>query len=96
MLVNINDENNRRGLINIFVRALYLWDDRMTLILNGGDRAITIDDILLDEIEEHFEDAISSHAACSPLVADAPPNYRVKKDIWLKKPVSMRPGRLLS
>ena len=70
---NINDENNRRGLINIFVRALYLWDDRMTLILNGGDRAITIDDILLDEIEEHFEEAISSRAACSPLVADAPP-----------------------
>ena len=45
----------------------------MTLILNGGDRPITIDDILLDEIEEHFEDAISGHSPCSPLVADAPP-----------------------
>ena len=33
----------------------------------------TIDDILLDEIEEHFENAVSSHARCSPLVADAPP-----------------------
>ena len=71
---NVNDENNRRGIINIFLRAIYLWDDRMTLIFNGGDRPITIDDILLDEIEEHFEAAISSHAACSPLVVDAPPN----------------------
>ena len=41
--------------------------------MNGGDRQITIDNILIDEIEEHFEDAISSHAECSPLVSDAPP-----------------------
>ena len=70
---NVNDENNRRGMVNIFLRAIYLYDDRMTLILNGGDRPITIDDILLDEIEEHFESAVSRHAGCSPLVAAAPP-----------------------
>ncbi|MDE7042143.1 MAG: hypothetical protein K2P10_05050, partial [Oscillospiraceae bacterium] len=52
---------------------IYLYDDRMTLILNGGDRPITIDDILLDEIEKHFESVVSSHAGCSPLVAVAPP-----------------------
>ena len=60
-------------MVNIFLRAIYLYDDRMTLILNGGDRPITIDDILLDEIEEHFEAAVSSHAGCSSLVAVAPP-----------------------
>lgn len=70
---DVNDENNRRGMVNIFLRAIYLYDDRMTLILNGGDRPITIDDILLDEIEEHFEAAVSSHAGCSSLVAVAPP-----------------------
>jgi len=69
---NINDEITRRGLVNIFVRAIYLYDDRMTLILNGGDRPITIDDILLDEIEGHFQAAISSRSPCSPLVADVP------------------------
>ena len=69
----INDENNRRGIINIFLRAIYLFDDRLTLILNGGDRQITIDNILIDEIEEHFADAVSYHARCSPLVAAAPP-----------------------
>lgn len=67
---NINDENNRRGIINIFLRAVYLYDDRFTLILNGGDRPITIDDILLDEIGDSFEDAITEHMGCSPLVAD--------------------------
>ena len=70
---NVNDENNRWGMVNIFLRAIYLYDDRMTLILNGGDRPITIDDILLDEIEEHFEHSVSSHAGCSPLVVAAPP-----------------------
>ena len=71
---NINDENNRKGIVNIFLRAVYLYDDRMTLILNGGDRQITIDDTLLDEIEDYFEDTVSNHAKCSSLVADAPPN----------------------
>jgi len=65
---SVNDENNRRGIINIFLRAIYLYDDRMTLILNGGDKPITIDDILLDEIE-----ADNVEFECSPMVADAPP-----------------------
>lgn len=65
---NLNDENNRRGIINIFLHSIYLQDDRFTLMLNGGDKPIVIDDILLDEIEadnEVFE--------CSRMVADAPP-----------------------
>lgn len=71
---NVNDENTRRGLINIFLRAIYLYDDRMTLLFNGGDRPITIDDFLINEIEEHFQDAVSSHIKCSSMVAQAPPN----------------------
>ncbi len=65
---NLNDENNQRGIINIFLHSIYLKDDRFTLILNGGDKPIVIDDILLDEIEadnEEFE--------CSRMVAGAPP-----------------------
>ena len=72
---------NRRGIINIFLREIYLFDDRLTLILNGGDRQITIDDILIDEIEEHFADAVSYHARCSPLVAAAPPLRDVLKNL---------------
>ena len=73
---DIDDENTRRGIINIFLRAVYLYDDRMTLFFNGGERPIILDDVLLDEIEEHFESAVSYHKECSPLVADAPPRRR--------------------
>ena len=64
----MNDVNNRRGIINIFLRAIYLFDDRLTLILNGGDKPIVIDDILLDDIEASNEEYLSSS-----LVANAPP-----------------------
>ena len=30
--------------LNIFLLAIYLYDDRFTLILNGSDTPITIDD----------------------------------------------------
>lgn len=53
----------------------------MTLILNGGDRQITIDDILLDEIEEYFEGEVLSHAGCSSLVADAPPKLTLYEPV---------------
>ena len=65
---NVNDINNRRGIINIFLQAVYLWDDRLTIVLNGGDKPITIDDILLDEIE-----ADNAEFVCSRMVAEAPP-----------------------
>ena len=87
---NVNDENNRRGMVNIFLRAIYLYDDRMTLILNGGDRPITIDDILLDEIEEHFEVAVSSHAECSSLVAVAPPQTGYKRCVYSRFLIVLR------
>jgi Site-specific recombinases, DNA invertase Pin homologs len=67
---NVNDTNNRRGIINIFLQAVYLWDDKLTIVLNGGDKAITIDDILLDEIE-----ADNAEFSCSRMVAEAPPEY---------------------
>lgn len=70
---DINDENTKRGIINIFLRAVYLYDDRFTLILNGSEKPVTIDDALLDEIEEEFASARPDCGLCSPLVADAPP-----------------------
>ena len=42
--------------------------------MNGSDTPITIDDILLDEIEEGLEGDPNSCEGCSSLVADAPPN----------------------
>ena len=63
----MDNERNRKGIINIFLRAIYLWDDKMTLILNGGNKPITIDGILLDEIEADNKAFVSSS-----MVAEAP------------------------
>ena len=71
-----NDENTKRGIINIFLRAVYLFDETFTLILNGSDKPIVIDDILLDEIEEGLEGDLTNCERCSSLVADAPPIFQ--------------------
>lgn len=68
---NVDDENNRKGIVNIFLRAIYLWDDRFTLILNGGDKPVTIEDIPLEEIE-----ASNAEFECSLMVAPAPPHMK--------------------
>ena len=68
-----NDENTKRGIINIFLRAVYLFNETFTLILNGSDKPIVIDDILLDEIEEGLEGDLTNCEGYSSLVADAPP-----------------------
>jgi hypothetical protein len=65
------------GIINIFFRAVYLWDDKLTIILNGGDKPITIDDILLDEIE-----ADNAEFECSRMVAGAPPKHKTPKRVF--------------
>ena len=66
-------------MINIFLQAVYLYDDKMTLILNGGERPLTIDNILLDEIEGYFEGTTSNCTGCSSLVAVAPPTQGLPK-----------------
>ena len=78
---SINDENVRKGIVNIFLRAIYLKDDRFTLILNGGDRPIEIDDVLLEEVEENLEGA-----GCSSMVAYAPPTESTNFDRNLSTP----------
>lgn len=48
-----DDIKYRRNLINIFINKIYLYDDKITLIFNSGDNPITINDLLLSEIEEN-------------------------------------------
>lgn len=49
---DVNDIKYRRLLIDVFVNAIYLYDDRLTLVFNSGDETVTINDKLLSEIEE--------------------------------------------
>ena len=46
-----NDVNKRRAIINIFVNAIYLYDDRFTVIFNSWSRMLEVKDIPLDDIE---------------------------------------------
>jgi len=56
-----NDEKYRKTLINIFVNAVYLYDDKLTIIFNSGDKPVTVNDLLLEEIQENLE---SSEGLC--------------------------------
>ena len=65
---------HRRCTISIFIRAIYLYDDRFTIYLNGSNQPIALENVFLDEVEDYFDSQISDSAECSLLVADAPPN----------------------
>lgn len=48
---NADDIRYRKTLINVFVNAIYLYDDRVTIIFNSGDKPVTVTDELLSDIE---------------------------------------------
>ncbi len=54
MLPN-NNEYKRRALVNIFINAIYLHDGYFTMILNAGNRPLSVENIPLDDIEKAFE-----------------------------------------
>ena len=47
-----NDPKYRKTLVTVLVNAIYLYDDKMTLILNVGDNPVEISETLLDDIEK--------------------------------------------
>lgn len=57
---NANDIKHRRTLISVFINAIYLYDDKITLVFNSGDVPVTIDDKLLSEIEQDNKNAEKS------------------------------------
>ena len=69
---DMNDSKDRQSLINIFVREIYLKDDRFTMILNGSGQPVEVSDILLEDIEAAFGESPSDEGDSSSLVADAP------------------------
>jgi len=48
---NVDNIQYRKTLINVFINAIYLYDDRMVIIFNSGDKPVTVTDKLLSEIE---------------------------------------------
>ena len=66
-----DDVKYRKTLISVLVNAIFLYDDRITLVFNSGDTPVTIDDIMLSDIEQSNE-----AAKCLFLNNVAPPRTR--------------------
>ena len=79
---SISDFKYQKMLIKIFVNAIYLYDDRVTITFNSGDDTVTINDRLLTELEEN--DAKTKNLF---LDSDGPPkrndNFRKKIVVFL-------------
>lgn len=56
---NINDIRYKKALIDIFVKSIYLYDDRVTIIFNVDDISITIDDVILNNIDKKTKNLYS-------------------------------------
>ena len=46
-----DDLSYRKTLINVFVNAVYLYDDHLVIFFNSGDKPVSIDGDLLDQTE---------------------------------------------
>ena len=70
---DINDKDMRRRIINIFINAIYLYDDHFKIIFNGGGKPVIVDADLLEDINNYFNSENSTQEECSQLNAVAPP-----------------------
>ena len=52
---NPDTNKYKKTLISVFVNAIYLYDDKITLIFNSGDKPVTVNSDLLSEIEKQAE-----------------------------------------
>ena len=64
-----DDLKSKRAIINIFVNKVLVYDDYFTLIINGGNKAVSIENIPFEDISSKF----SSSDRCSSQRTPAPP-----------------------
>lgn len=57
---NIDDVKYRKALIDIFVKSIYLYEDKVTIIFNVDNISITIDDVILDKINKSSKNLYSN------------------------------------
>ena len=88
----------KRALINIFINRIYLYDDHYTLILNGGNRGVELENIPIEVLDSSAFNGISEHIRCSPLVADAPPKRKATQmggfSYWQSRSWGIKPAVL--
>jgi len=63
---DIDDENNRWLLITVLINAVYLYDDKFTVVFNASDRPVEITQSLLDDVEANVAEFVYE-ANCSTI-----------------------------
>ena len=76
------DTVKKKALINIFVNSIYLYDDYYTIVLNGGNTSLTIENIPFKSIEKRFKTGVSGTFCSSSVVPSAPPHKRTTPLGW--------------
>ena len=73
---NVDNLRIRRSLINIFINRIYLYDDKVRIVLNGCDRPVELDNSLLSDLSTFFESVSEALqlAEGSDLSLSVPPN----------------------
>lgn len=57
---DINDIKYRRTLINIFIKSVYLYEDKVTIIFNVDNVSVTIDSAILKKIDKESKKLYSN------------------------------------
>ncbi len=71
-----DDFAKRRAIINIFVNAVYLYDDHFTILINASKKPVSVENIPLDEIEAAFEGENNQMEGCSSATNTVPPKRK--------------------
>lgn len=71
-----DDINKRRAIINIFVNAIYLYDDHFDIVFNASNQMMDVKNIPIDDIEATFKSRQDNSYGCSSMENTAPPKTR--------------------
>ena len=72
---NVDDINYRRAIISIFINAIYLYDDKVTIVYNATDRPVEVDISLIDDIENAESDVNMGDKQSSYMMNTSPPSH---------------------
>jgi DNA invertase Pin-like site-specific DNA recombinase len=62
---DINDTKTRRMLITVLVNAVYLYDNKLTVLFNASDRAVEVTESLIDDIEADVQEFVYEQNRCT-------------------------------
>ena len=68
-----DDINKKRAIINIFVNAIYLYDDHLDIVFNASNQMMEAKNIPIDDIEAAFNGCSDTLYKCSSINNVAPP-----------------------